>query len=329
MRVRMMVVAVGAVLAAACTDAKTPTGVGPAQPLAQISDGDHSGGNPHFFFLPPLVPNPGPGTNLTGLSPVVKIFECPTDQTVLCVISSGDAPIATFTTTDVPGPGMSATIRAGDNHYIVDWHTQDVDLHANKTYRICVSVGDKTLGHADVDVVENGRDLKAHRTANADSLITLLDGRTLPIKFRVEVGATDETSDDGCPGGAPELAGIHGTVDTAGVHAQGWEISLFLADDPLNPPGPSTVPFMSTTTNPNGEYSFTGLTGTHTYWVCAQQPPPAVDPDLPFGETTPIVNLSPPPTTPICPNGTIGYELFVGPGDLIVGIDFQYFRGAV
>jgi hypothetical protein len=41
------------------------------------------------------------------------------------------------------------------------------------------------LGYADVRLVSNGTQAKI----NNDDVITLIDGRTLPIKFRIELGA--------------------------------------------------------------------------------------------------------------------------------------------
>src|SRR5439155_4747098 len=42
-------------VAAACSSNDQPTGPS-TRPQFAISDAVHSGGNPHFFFLPPLVP---------------------------------------------------------------------------------------------------------------------------------------------------------------------------------------------------------------------------------------------------------------------------------
>ena len=88
---------------AACGD-QDPTGTemtNPADeapriggPALAISDGAH-GGNPHFFFLPPLVPNPNPtGTFDPAVTPTV----------VICALSGSacGATIATYTTTTGP-----------------------------------------------------------------------------------------------------------------------------------------------------------------------------------------------------------------------------------
>ena len=107
-------------------------------------------------------------------SPVVEICEWTGS-----VCASPPAFFATYTTTAGPG---GETVSEIDEHYQVDWHTNDLALN---TYRIRVLVADGTpLGHADVELVSAGN-LKNIQ----DDLIPLKDGRTLPIKFRIEAGA--------------------------------------------------------------------------------------------------------------------------------------------
>jgi hypothetical protein len=90
--------------------------------------------------------------------------------------------VATF----LPGTGSTnVRVEAGDQHYIVNWHTGNYNLDVNKNYRISVFQGTFRLGYADVDVVGSGKDLK---NVNTSQFIALLDDRTLPIKFRIETG---------------------------------------------------------------------------------------------------------------------------------------------
>lgn len=158
---------------AACESARMPTDA-PA-PFASISDGAH-GGTPGFNWLPPMVSNPGAtGTFDPALSPVVEV----------CALSgTGCAPVATYTTTSGPA-GEKVVVKASESHYMVNWHTRDFDLELAVTYRIRVSVGARELGHADVDLIENG---SAARNVNTAEYIPLVDGRTLPIKFRIDTG---------------------------------------------------------------------------------------------------------------------------------------------
>lgn len=197
MRIGWAVVAAGALVAVACTESNTPAG--PLGPLAEIVDGSIGGGNTSFFWLPPLVLGPvQAGTNVTGLAPEVKIFQC----------TGGDCgdlstePVADFTTDTGPG---SETVRDDGDHYIVNWHTNDAVTGtsvASGTYRICVGLqgnnGDMTLGHADVLVGDNG---KAVKNARTDDSVPLVNQSTLPINFRIEAGYEDGGSDGGCGGG--------------------------------------------------------------------------------------------------------------------------------
>jgi hypothetical protein len=167
---RVALLSLAILVLAACQDQSAPT-----DPLHfTISDGAH-GGNAHFYFLPPLVPAPTYTGTFDGTrSPVVDI--CPWDG-----IACGPS-IATFTMTTGPG---SETVRVADEHYIVNWHTDEFPLITHQMYRITVSVGGTDLGYADVVIAESGREAKSMTTGDT---FGLKDGRTMPIKFRIEEG---------------------------------------------------------------------------------------------------------------------------------------------
>ena len=155
-----------ALVLATCQDQPT------SPPLLAISDAAHGGPNAHFYFLPPLVPAPDYGGNFDGmLSPVVDI----------CLLDGTS--IATFDMTTGVG---SETVRVVDEHYIVNWHTDEFPLINEQMYRINVSVDGTDLGYADVVIGANGREAKNLAT---EETFGLKDGRTLPIKFRIEDGA--------------------------------------------------------------------------------------------------------------------------------------------
>lgn len=176
-----------------CSDDPTSTS-GRRPPSYLISDAVHSGGKPHFYFLPPMVPNPSvAGVFDESLSPEVAICEW--------TANACGAELARFTMTSGPG---SETIRVGDGHYIVNWHTDRFDLSAATTYRIRVTVGPWELGFADVDVVASAREL---RNVNTGEYIPLVDGRTLPIKFRIERGFLARL----------EVVPVDATVETGGT----------------------------------------------------------------------------------------------------------------
>jgi len=150
----------------------------PARPTMTIADAAHGVGHPHFYFLPPLVPNPSfSGTFDPTLGPLLAVDVCRVDAGA-CVTPL----IASFTSS---GGATSASVRldAAAEWYSVNWNTKAAALDPSQTYRIRVSVAGLTIGYADVDVVESGSELKNVQTGE---FVGLLDGRTLPIKFRIE-----------------------------------------------------------------------------------------------------------------------------------------------
>jgi hypothetical protein len=291
MRARSLAAVTIAFAVVACTDATMPVATGLVGPSFSISDGAHSG-NSFFNFLPPMVANPGSGTNVTGLAPVVDI--CAWDGSA-CTTS-----LAHFTTdlstTTTTQPGNSETVRQGGDHYIVNWHTAAFNLDVAVTYRICVSVGSQALGHADVDVVGSGKDLK---NVNSNEFVGLLDDRTLPIKFRIQDGAVGQPADPGCGGGGLGTISGHKYYDLGGgtlVLAQDWQITLS---------GPVTKAML---TLGDGTYSFTGLP-PGDYTVCEQ--------------SKAGVPQESPTTGPDCGNGTYGYPITIGPDQMVwENIDF-------
>lgn len=162
-------------IGACAGDAGSPLAPEDGQPLATISDAAHAGTVPGFYFLPPMVPNPSySGTFDGGLQPRVEICE-------LVGTTCGPV-IAQYTTTSGTG---GQTVQVGTSSYQVNWHTNQFNLNPAKTYRISVYVGTFQLGFADVDVVSSGKELK---NVDTQQYIPLQDGRTLPIKFRIETG---------------------------------------------------------------------------------------------------------------------------------------------
>src|SRR5439155_19997480 len=165
-----------ALLAAACQDRQSPT----AAPSYEIHDAAHDLVNSHFYWLPPMTRQPTfTGTFDATLSPVVEISE------LGGVTGCSDRVVATFTTTT--GPTLE-TVRVDlvNQLYIVNWHTKAFNLNSACTYRIRFLVAELQLGIADVDVVDNGAQLKR---VDTDEFVPLLDDGTLPIKARVEFGA--------------------------------------------------------------------------------------------------------------------------------------------
>ena len=147
--------------------------VAPGANASSVSDGAH-GGNPHFFFLPPLTADPETsGVFDAGLSPRVSV----------CALGVEDCDEVTWfgEGDEAAGP---VTVSTEDEHYSALWHTNDFELSG--VYRITAEVDGFELGFLDVEVVANGSQLK---NVDSDEFFALKDGRTLVIHFRVEDGA--------------------------------------------------------------------------------------------------------------------------------------------
>ena len=173
------------VVFATCDDrANAPTVAPlPGAPSFEIRDGAHNNGNPHFYFLPPIVANP----RATG-----SFDPTQAPSVTVCQLTGTDcAPvIAQFSMTAGSG---SAVVRvdAGSQLYIVNWQTDQCvtgpcTLPPGNVYRIRVLVAGTELGHADIEVVASQHEA---RNVNTGELFPLVDGRTLPVKFRIEQGA--------------------------------------------------------------------------------------------------------------------------------------------
>lgn len=194
-------------LVVACQDQKGPTAPArnaPTDPSALISDGAH-GGNPDFFFLPPMVSNPVGNPNYEPGKANVTL--APSLSVVICQLQSApvDANGLPLVTDCVAGPAVktfpAGTVQlqggAPDGFYQVVWHTQESNLDVTRYYRIKVKVqGSSTpFGAADIDPVANMKEFKNVRTGE---VIPLNDDSSLPIKFRIE-NAGGPTLCDGIP----------------------------------------------------------------------------------------------------------------------------------
>jgi len=176
---RLLVVVAGFVLVACQSDRPVTSHGGGIS--ADISDGAHQAncltaigtcvpGNAHFFFLPPMVKAPTTtGTFNASLAPSVTICQ-------LAGNACGVPPITV-------GP---VQVDPAGQQYKVNWNT-DATVLVGQTYRIIVSTSGVELGFADVLPVTNGSQLK---NIDTGEFIGLVDGRTLPIRFRIEQGAT-------------------------------------------------------------------------------------------------------------------------------------------
>jgi len=200
---RIVLLSLSCALIVACQDQRSLTGVKP--PSALLRDGANSG-NRHFFFLPPLVKQPSvSGVFNPALKPVVVICQLdvgPPPLNIPIGCSPGVAPIN-------PGP---VTADVAGQQYKTNWDTRVSGISLDKFYRIQVFGGagqSEPLGFADVDPVNNGSGLK---NVNTNEYIGLVDGRTLPIQFRIERGAFGTNCSSDCA--EASVANTGGTVIT-------------------------------------------------------------------------------------------------------------------
>jgi hypothetical protein len=194
MRSRLVTGAVICALAA-CQGGETtrPSAEAPG-PSFRISDGAHRqsfndpNGNPDFFFLPTMVPNPINDTSFDAddfnpkLIPTVGV----------CNLAAADTSQVRIDTPCRTGTGaydtsFVATVNVGLQRYAASW---TVPVSDDIFYRISVWIGGVgtgiRLGFADVHTVPSPAQLKS---VNQDQFIGQQDGSNLPIRFRIEIGA--------------------------------------------------------------------------------------------------------------------------------------------
>ena len=210
-----------AVVVSGLVACRTDSTLQPDQPAlnALIVDGAHAG-NPNFFFLPPLVPSPVGTANYdagkfnASLSPFVEVCELTGDPRLVTGADCVSPTVRAF------GPAKMA-LDAGAEQYLLNWDTKASLLNSSAFYRIIVRGAPRgtPLGVLDLDPVTGG--MKNIRTGD---VYAFQDGRTLPIKVRIEQGAFGSTnSNDFVEQVVPSVlppAGLDVTTNTgfAGAH---------------------------------------------------------------------------------------------------------------
>ena len=163
-------------LLAACRDDVLTTA--PSAPQTAISDAA-SGGSPGFYFLPPLVPKPSYAGTFDALArPTVQV----------CNDAACASVHALFTMTSGTGSEV-VRVDAANQLYIVNWHADKTGAIAGNTYRVRVLVDGVVAGF--IDVLFRGKGVNASNVAS-NGAVVLVNGNTLPIKFRLETGRTGQ-----------------------------------------------------------------------------------------------------------------------------------------
>jgi Tol biopolymer transport system component len=162
-------------------------GVGPGADRPSAIRHAATDGIDHFFFLRPIAPDPTPtgvfdGSRLDDLR--VDVYLMSEDATA----QPEGLPVAQFRSTGGASESENIRLDPGGEAYIAGLHTDRVDLIDGRIYRIFVhrDSDDAEYGYADVQLFTNMSEAKS---LTDGTVFALKDGRTLPIKFRVEVGA--------------------------------------------------------------------------------------------------------------------------------------------
>jgi len=155
-----------------------------ATPSYALSDWAHGGSVPGFYWLPPMIAPPvTSGSFIGSLSPEVQICQW-----------SGSACVESpwrFARTFGPA-GHRVGVDVQGQHYHLNWDTKAFDLTLGVPYRVSVWLGGVQLGFADVQLEANGSGFKNLQS----DVVGLVDGRLLPIKFRIEYGVLGQFSFD-------------------------------------------------------------------------------------------------------------------------------------
>jgi hypothetical protein len=188
-------------LGAGCRDTPLPTeAAAPELPRFAIVDGSR-GGNPYFHWLPPMVPSASySGAFDGGPSPVVRIYECAGRD---CV--SGTL----IATSGVELPTVRVVTKKGEeSRFQTRWATDAFTLDVSNTYRVVTHIGSAVLGHADVWLGNNKKELAS---VNPTQFVPLVAGAMLEINFRIEIGAlTDVVA-------TVEVSPASATIEEAGT----------------------------------------------------------------------------------------------------------------
>jgi hypothetical protein len=162
-----------------------------------ISDGSHSSGTPHFFFLPPTVLSPPPGFPLFSgtFDPAVTATARVCQGTGPCAPS---AALSSFTGTGGTGGGPLAAIRvnAAFQSYSAVWDTRTCArgpcaLDPAKAYRLHVyalnaAQAEVELGFADIAVLVFPAQEQPLPTVDLNNYSPLLKDLPYIIAFRIE-----------------------------------------------------------------------------------------------------------------------------------------------
>jgi hypothetical protein len=168
---------------AACGDPDRATGADPGRARRDVSDGSNGGPNPHFFWLAPIGGTPTTtGEFSAAWQPTITI----------CLLVNGSCAAAPVT---IAGPSSIAVSTINET-YQYNWNTDGTAFNATaiNTYRLAVTLPTSpatVIGYADILINNPGQS----EGSGPGGVIAFNDGRTVPIKFRIEKGVLGGTGD--------------------------------------------------------------------------------------------------------------------------------------
>jgi hypothetical protein len=300
--IRRVLSAIPLAVLVACSGTET-TGPRATAPSFAISDGAHAGGNPDAFFLPLLVLPTSSYSNWTpngfnkSLSPTIVV--CPLDVTTVAAVTPTTAckPAGGGFPLSIGGADVKKHFRTGSEPSSLPTNIEDLVSHyhaqwkipnpCNIVYRLTLNVGDKTLGFADVQCVNN---LGALLKVDFKKFGAGLRGTFLQIPFRIEqyalcevpgvgpCGSTTVATNTGgettvlLPGGTAP-SGV--TIPAQGTPTPGTPPELTVTVQPCDPLNPRATdipvfgPCLRVTTSP--ALPPAGLAVAATVFVCDVQ----------------------------------------------------------
>ena len=177
-------------------------------PSAVMLDGT-SGGNPHFYFLGPLVRSPlsFPGTFNPNLTPTVEVCRTTAQDAAGHCMSL----LVKYDRYTPAGGNQLVQVSMSDEAYGVEFRANNFSIPLNVPFRIVVMIGDQQLGFYDMVKTSTG-----YRNATDNDLMNRTS--TFRIRFRIEDGALCVNPTDcfegtvGPAGGTFTIAKDDGTV---------------------------------------------------------------------------------------------------------------------
>jgi hypothetical protein len=195
MRNARHLVSIASLALAACSDGTIPTAPraaaprpsAPTRPSASISDAV-TGGTTGFYFLAPLVAQPQFSGTFDGTKQVV----------VLACSLGGSATVAPATSCTGALSYALPAVDVKNQTYSANLQTDRKKFPAGQYYRLkVVSYLGVEWGHVDLFLAANGSEF---RNINQTQFVPLVDGRAIPVKFRIEQGAVPGGTTGGTTG---------------------------------------------------------------------------------------------------------------------------------